>query len=175
MASHAFALMHGEVSTDLASCRKPGRSTPLLMRSWYSPKPPYSRPAVSCAIQCRIRSERPYSSCSRLDCSRCSFEAASRLVWTEIRQETRGLACRPLSQMCTMVVRAIRWQYLLEPIGHARFGPAFRTTTIWLCGQRSAPRSCVGGDSPISCCARQEGLSATATFATIIIERVLDA
>ena len=73
-----------------------------------------------------------------------------------------------------MVLRALRWQYLLEPIGHARFGPAFRTTTIGFAASAVLPARAGEVIRPYLL-ARQEGLSATATFATIIIERLLDA
>ena len=73
-----------------------------------------------------------------------------------------------------MVFRALRWQYLLAPIGHARFGPAFRTTTIGFAASAVLPARAGEVIRPYLL-ARQEGLSATATFATIIVERLLDA
>ena len=66
------------------------------------------------------------------------------------------------------VFRALRWQYLLAPIGPARFGPAFRTTVIRFAATWC--RRCAGEVIRPYLLARQEGLSATATFATIIIE-----
>jgi glycosyltransferase 2 family protein len=74
----------------------------------------------------------------------------------------------------TMVLRALRWQYLLAPIGHTRFSAAFRTTTIGFAASAVLPARAGEVIRPYLL-ARQEGLSATATFATIIIERVLDA
>src|SRR5687767_9370974 len=73
-----------------------------------------------------------------------------------------------------MVLRALRWQYLLAPIGHARFAPAFRSTTIGFAASAVLPARAGEVIRPYLL-ARHEGLSATATFATIIIERLLDA
>jgi uncharacterized protein (TIRG00374 family) len=97
------------------------------------------------------------------------------IVWTEIKLANPWLvALSGAVTVLTMVLRALRWQYLLEPIGHARFGPAFRTTTIGFAASAVLPARAGEVIRPYLL-ARQEGLSATATFATIIIERVLDA
>jgi hypothetical protein len=97
------------------------------------------------------------------------------IVWGEIRQANPWLlALSAAITVLTMVLRALRWQYLLEPIGHARFGPAFRTTTIGFAASAVLPARAGEVIRPYLL-ARQEGLSATATFATIIIERLLDA
>jgi uncharacterized protein (TIRG00374 family) len=73
-----------------------------------------------------------------------------------------------------MVLRALRWQYLLAPIGTAHFTAAFRTTTIGFAASAILPARAGEVIRPYLL-ARQEGLSATAVFATIIIERLLDA
>ena len=97
------------------------------------------------------------------------------VVWTEIRLANAWLiGLSGAVTVLTMVLRALRWQYLLEPIGHARFGPAFRTTTIGFAASAVLPARAGEVIRPYLL-ARQEGLSATATFATIIIERLLDA
>ena len=97
------------------------------------------------------------------------------VVWAEIRHANNWLiGLSAAVTVLTMVLRAWRWQYLLEPIGHARFGPAFRTTTIGFAASAVLPARAGEVIRPYLL-ARQEGLSATATFATIIIERVLDA
>jgi uncharacterized protein (TIRG00374 family) len=97
------------------------------------------------------------------------------VVWTEIRHANPWLiALSAAVTVLTMILRALRWQYLLEPIGHARFAPAFRTTTIGFAASAVLPARAGEVIRPYLL-ARQEGLSATATFATIIIERVLDA
>src|SRR6185369_13527888 len=52
-------------------------------------------------------------------------------VWAEIKEANPWLVgISAATTVLTMVVRAIRWQYLLEPLGRARFRPAFRTTMI---------------------------------------------
>jgi uncharacterized protein (TIRG00374 family) len=97
------------------------------------------------------------------------------IVWTEIKLANPWLvAMSGAVTVMTMVLRALRWQYLLEPIGHARFIAAFRTTTIGFAATAVLPARAGEVIRPYLL-ARQEGLSATATFATIIIERVLDA
>ncbi len=97
------------------------------------------------------------------------------IVWAEIKQANAWLlALSSGITVLTMVLRALRWQYLLAPIGHAHFGAAFRTTTIGFAASAVLPARAGEVIRPYLL-ARQEGLSATATFATIIIERVLDA
>lgn len=70
-------------------------------------------------------------------------------------------------------VRAERWQYLLRPLGHTRFWVAFRTTVIGFAASFVLPGR-VGEVLRPYLLARSEGLSATAAFATVVIERVLD-
>jgi hypothetical protein len=77
------------------------------------------------------------------------------------------------SVMLIYVFRAIRWQAMLEPIGRAHFVPAFRTTVIGFAANALLPARAGEFLRPYLL-ARHEGLSATATFATIILERVLD-
>ena len=97
------------------------------------------------------------------------------VVWAEIRRANAWLIVLSAAvTQLTMVLRALRWQYLLEPIGHAGFVPAFRTSTIGFAASAVLPARAGEVIRPYLL-ARQEGLSATATFATIIIERVLDA
>ena len=69
--------------------------------------------------------------------------------------------------------RALRWQYLLRPIGHVRFGNALRTTIIGFAASALLPARAGEVLRPYLL-ARKEGLSATAAFATIIVERLLD-
>jgi glycosyltransferase 2 family protein len=97
------------------------------------------------------------------------------VVWTEMKEADSWLiALSACVTVLTMVLRALRWQYLLAPIGHAHFMPAFRTTTIGFAASAVLPARAGEVIRPYLL-ARQEGLSATATFATIIIERLLDA
>src|SRR5690349_6275215 len=73
----------------------------------------------------------------------------------------------------TYAIRTWRWQALLIPVGHARFGPAFRATVIGFTATFLLPGR-VGEVLRPYLLARREGFSATAAFATILIERVLD-
>ena len=97
------------------------------------------------------------------------------VVWTEMKQANSWLiALSAAVTVATMVLRALRWQYLLAPIGYTRFVPAFRTTVIGFAASAVLPARAGEVIRPYLL-ARQESLSATATFATIIIERLLDA
>lgn len=73
----------------------------------------------------------------------------------------------------TFVVRAERWQYLLAPIGQTRFSTVFRTTVIGFGASAVLPARAGEVIRPYLL-ARREGLSATAAFATILVERILD-
>ena len=73
----------------------------------------------------------------------------------------------------TYVLRALRWQYLLAPLGPTHFGNAFRTTVIGFAASFLLPARAGEVIRPYLL-ARREGLRATAAFATIILERLLD-
>ena len=73
----------------------------------------------------------------------------------------------------TYWVRAVRWQYLLAPIGDTRFRTTFRTTVIGFAALSLLPARAGDVLRPYLL-ARQEGLSTSATFATVVMERVLD-
>ena len=73
----------------------------------------------------------------------------------------------------TYFVRAERWQYLLEPLGTTHFWVAFRTTVIGFAASFVLPARAGEVLRPYLL-AKQENLPATAAFATIILERILD-
>jgi uncharacterized protein (TIRG00374 family) len=73
-----------------------------------------------------------------------------------------------------LAIRAWRWQYLLEPLGHTGFGSAFRATAVGFAANAILPARAGEVIRPYFL-ARQEQMSATGAFATIILERVLDA
>jgi hypothetical protein len=75
--------------------------------------------------------------------------------------------------IATYAMRAWRWQKLLDPIGRTHFGVAFRTTIIGFAASFLLPGK-VGEVLRPFLLARREGLKATATFATIVVERLLD-
>ena len=81
--------------------------------------------------------------------------------------------CALIVTALTYVLRALRWQYLLAPIGPTHFGNAFRTTVIGFAASFLLPARAGEVIRPYLL-ARKESLSATAAFATIILERLLD-
>jgi uncharacterized protein (TIRG00374 family) len=87
------------------------------------------------------------------------------------RPELLLLSLVPLA--VTYLSRTIRWQYLLEPIGVARFATAFRATVIGFAAMALLPAR-LGDVLRPYLLARREGFSATSTFATVVMERVLD-
>jgi uncharacterized protein (TIRG00374 family) len=95
-------------------------------------------------------------------------------VWGEIKQaDGWWIALSIATTVGNMAIRAVRWQYLLAPIGHARFRPAFRTTMIGYAASTVLPARAGEIIRPYLL-ARQEGLNGTATFATVVVERLLD-
>jgi uncharacterized protein (TIRG00374 family) len=94
--------------------------------------------------------------------------AALRRAFTSADMRLVGLAV--LTTLQTYVIRAWRWQTMLRPLGQVHFGPAFRTTVI---GFFPFPARAGEVLRPYLL-ARQERLSFSATFATIILERALD-
>ena len=96
------------------------------------------------------------------------------IVWREIKQSESWLvAVSAASTVLVTALRALRWQYMLAPIGTAGFRPAFRTTMIGFAVSSVLPARPGEVIRPYLL-ARQAGLSATATFATIVVERLLD-
>ena len=95
-------------------------------------------------------------------------------VWVQVRQARLDLLVVGfLMVVLTYVIRAYRWQYLLQPIGPTRFRTAFRTTVIGAAALGVLPARAGDLLRPYLL-ARQEGLSTSATLATIVMERVLD-
>jgi uncharacterized protein (TIRG00374 family) len=95
-------------------------------------------------------------------------------VWAEARHASPWpLLLAVAVTGVTYVVRAFRWQYLLAPIGATHFSTAFRTTVIGFAATFLLPARAGEVLRPYLL-ARREGLNATAAFATIILERLLD-
>jgi uncharacterized protein (TIRG00374 family) len=95
-------------------------------------------------------------------------------VWEAVRHaEGRLLVVGLFVTMLTYVLRAVRWQYLLAPIGPTRFSTAFRTTVIGFAASFLLPAR-PGEVLRPYLLARDEGLPPTAAFATVILERLLD-
>ncbi len=100
-------------------------------------------------------------------------QANLRDVWLQLRSgrfDLVGLAV--CATLLTYVLRALRWRYLLGAIGPTRYSTALKTTIIGFAVNFFTGR--VGEVVRPYLLARQEGLSATSAFATIILERLLD-
>ena len=97
-----------------------------------------------------------------------------REVWAEVTRARMDLVLLAVALTAlTYVLRAVRWQYLLSPIGRVGLANALRMTVIGFAASAVLPAR-AGEVLRPWLLARKEGLSATAAFATIILERVLD-
>lgn len=95
-------------------------------------------------------------------------------VWTEIAHARRELLLGAVGiTVVTYVLRAVRWQRLLAPVGATRFRSVLRATIIGFAVTFVLPARAGEVVRPYLL-ARRENLSATAAFATIVIERLLD-
>ena len=95
-------------------------------------------------------------------------------VWTQVRHARLDLLILGfVFVMATYWARAVRWQYLLSPVGRTRFRTVLRTTVIGFAALAILPAR-VGDVLRPYLLARREGLSTTATIATVVMERVLD-
>lgn len=95
-------------------------------------------------------------------------------VWAETKHANAALLLLAVSTTgAAYILRAYRWQYLLAPIGPTRFSTAFETTVIGFAASFLLPARAGEVLRPYLL-ARREQLPATAAFATIILERVLD-
>jgi uncharacterized protein (TIRG00374 family) len=95
-------------------------------------------------------------------------------VWAEVRHADVGLLAAAVGvTLVTYALRSWRWQFLLNPIGPTRFSNAFRTTVIGFAASFLLPARAGELIRPYLL-ARHERLSATACFATVVLERFLD-
>ena len=95
-------------------------------------------------------------------------------VWQQVqRARTDLLGIAFVIVLSTYWARAVRWRYLLSPIGPTRFRTVFRATVIGFAALGLLPARAGDVLRPYLV-SRQEGLSLSSTFATIVIERVLD-
>jgi glycosyltransferase 2 family protein len=100
--------------------------------------------------------------------------ADMRAVWAATRSARPGLLVAAVVVTgLTYALRAFRWQYLLAPLGPTRFSTAFRATVIGFAASFLLPARAGEVIRPYLL-ARREGLPATAAFATIFLERLLD-
>jgi hypothetical protein len=95
-------------------------------------------------------------------------------VWAEMRRAEPGPIVGSVGAMVAVyLLRALRWQTLLRPIGRVRFATAFRTTVIGFALSSLLPARPGEVVRPYLL-ARREGLSFPAALATIFVERVFD-
>ena len=95
-------------------------------------------------------------------------------VWAETRRANPWLLLLAvLITGLTYALWAWRWQSLLAPIGATHFGNAFRTTVIGFAASFFLPARAGEVIRPYLL-AKKEGLNPAATFATVILERLLD-
>jgi len=90
-----------------------------------------------------------------------------------VHARVRWLAVSFVTAILSLVIRSLRWQYLLEPLGRASFGNAFRATAVGFAASSILPARAGEVIRPYFL-ARHENMTATGAFATIILERVLD-
>jgi uncharacterized protein (TIRG00374 family) len=90
-----------------------------------------------------------------------------------VHADVRWLAFSLLTMAVNLVIRAWRWQYLLEPLGRPKFLSSFRATAVGFAASAVLPARAGEVIRPYFL-SRQEDISATGAFATIILERVLD-
>ena len=95
-------------------------------------------------------------------------------VWTSVKSARVDWLVASLAiTAVSFFIRAERWQSLLGPLGPTRFWVVFKTTVIGFAASAVLPARAGEVIRPYLL-ARREGLSATATFATILVERILD-
>lgn len=87
------------------------------------------------------------------------------------RLDLIGLAV--LAMVATYLARAVRWLYLLEPLGRVHLGVALRATVIGFAVTAMLPGR-VGEILRPYVLARRERLSVTAAIGTVVLERLLD-
>ena len=89
------------------------------------------------------------------------------------------LALSLATMVVNLAIRALRWKYLLEPLGHTSFASAFRATAVGFAASTVLPARAGEVIRPYFL-ARQarhdqhRRMTATGAFATIILERLLD-
>ena len=87
------------------------------------------------------------------------------------RLDLIGLAV--LAMLATYLARAVRWCYLLEPLGRVRLGIALRATVMGFAATAILPGR-VGEVLRPYLLARREELSVSAAIGTVVLERLLD-
>jgi glycosyltransferase 2 family protein len=96
-----------------------------------------------------------------------------------LRAQPQWLSVSLGTMFVNLAIRAIRWRYLLEPLGRASFGESFRATAVGFAASSVLPARAGEVIRPyfLARQLRHEGestVTATGAFATIIVERLLD-
>src|SRR4051812_9864552 len=95
-------------------------------------------------------------------------------VWIEITHARVDLILwSTILALLMPVPRAIRWRYLLDPIGATRFRPVLHATILGFAALVLLPARAGDVLRPYLV-ARSEGLNAASVFATVVMERALD-
>lgn len=102
-----------------------------------------------------------------------------RVVGEIVRARPEWLALSLTTMVVNLAIRALRWQYLLEPLGPTTFALAFRATAVGFAASSILPARAGEVIRPyfLARQTRQDGpqrMTATGAFATIILERLLD-
>jgi len=88
------------------------------------------------------------------------------------------LALSLATMVVNLAIRALRWKYLLEPLGHTTFASAFRATAVGFAASTVLPARAGEVIRPYFLARQarhdQHRMTATGAFATIILERLLD-
>lgn len=94
-----------------------------------------------------------------------------------VRARPEWLALSLATMFVNLAIRALRWQYLLEPLGRTSFASSFRATAVGFAATAILPARAGEVIRPYFLARRErhhERMSATGAFATIILERLLD-
>jgi uncharacterized protein (TIRG00374 family) len=96
-----------------------------------------------------------------------------------LHAEPEWLALSIATMLVNLGIRALRWQYLLEPLGHTSFMSSFRATAVGFAASSVLPARAGEVIRPYFLARQappeQKGrMTATGAFATIILERLLD-
>jgi len=95
-------------------------------------------------------------------------------IATEIAHAQTGLIVWSIVIAAVMpLVRAIRWRYLLDPVGPTRFVPVLKATILGFAALALLPARAGDVIRPYLV-ARSEQLNAASVFATVVMERALD-
>jgi uncharacterized protein (TIRG00374 family) len=95
-------------------------------------------------------------------------------VWAELQEGRLDfLLVALVATGSTYMLRAFRWQYLLLPLGRPHYLECLKTTVIGFAASTLLPARAGEVIRPYLL-AKHEGFSATATFASVVIERLLD-